>query len=98
MTQWTPQTQETEIKCIAPFYSDAQTLQGFRGTHWLDGSCTQDYGSFSIFPANFTEEMKLSPKERAVSYIFDNETGTPAYSSTYFPDLNFSLPDPSLDG
>ncbi|MEZ5106705.1 MAG: GH92 family glycosyl hydrolase [Draconibacterium sp.] len=86
MTQWTPQTQETEIKCIAPFYSDAEKSQGFRGTHWLDGSCTQDYGTFTLFPTNFTETMKLTPKERAVPYIFNAELSTPAFSTTYFPD------------
>jgi len=29
MTQWTPQTQETEVKCLAPFYSDAEICRVF---------------------------------------------------------------------
>ena len=50
MTQWTPQTQHTEIKCFSPFYNQADSINGFRGSHWMSGSCTQDYGSVSIMP------------------------------------------------
>jgi putative alpha-1,2-mannosidase len=50
MTQWTPQTRTTEIKCQPPYYYKDSLLSGFRGTHWLSGSCTQDYGSFTIMP------------------------------------------------
>ncbi|WP_432709457.1 hypothetical protein [Pedobacter sp.] len=49
MTQWTPQTQLTENKCIPPYFYKDTKINGFRGTHWLSGSCTQDYGSFSIY-------------------------------------------------
>jgi predicted alpha-1,2-mannosidase len=50
MTQWTPQTQTSESKCIPPYYYKDDVLNGIRGSHWLSGSCTQDYGSFSIMP------------------------------------------------
>src|SRR6478672_3045707 len=43
MTQWTPQTRNTENKCIAPYYYTDSLINGFRGSHWLSGSCTQDY-------------------------------------------------------
>src|SRR3954466_7791770 len=50
MTQWTPQTRTTEVKCLPPYYYKDSLFSGFRGTHWLSGSCTQDYGSFTIMP------------------------------------------------
>lgn len=50
MTQWTPQTQLTEKKCLAPYYYRDTIFKGIRGSHWLSGSCTQDYGSFTVMP------------------------------------------------
>jgi predicted alpha-1,2-mannosidase len=50
MTQWTPQTQQTESKCTPPYYQKDDQFSGFRGSHWLSGSCTQDYGSFTVMP------------------------------------------------
>jgi predicted alpha-1,2-mannosidase len=48
MTQWTPQTQDGETKCVPPYYYKDNTFTGLRGSHWLSGSCTQDYGSFTV--------------------------------------------------
>ncbi len=50
MTGWTPQTRFGEAKCVAPYAYDDTVLTGFRATHWLSGSCTQDYGSFTLMP------------------------------------------------
>jgi len=50
MTQWTPETQAGENKCIPPYYYKDSVFYGLRGSHWLSGSCTQDYGSFTIMP------------------------------------------------
>ncbi|MBA4411215.1 MAG: hypothetical protein Q8S54_15490 [Bacteroidota bacterium] len=50
MTQWTPQTRDSEKKCVSPYHFSDTKIQGFRGSHWLGGSCTQDYGSFTIMP------------------------------------------------
>ena len=50
MTQWTPETQTTENKCIAPYYYNDRYISGFRGSHWMSGSCTQDYGSATVMP------------------------------------------------
>ena len=47
-TFWTPQTQATERKCIAPYYYKDTLFQGIRASHWLVGGCTQDYGSFTV--------------------------------------------------
>jgi putative alpha-1,2-mannosidase len=50
MTQWTPQTRAGETKCVAPYYAADTKIQGFRGSHFMSGSCTQDYGSFTVMP------------------------------------------------
>jgi len=77
MTQWTPQTRTTEIKCQPPYYYKDSLLSGFRGTHWLSGSCTQDYGSFTIMPV--AGKLKTSVNEYAVPFSHSNEITTPAY-------------------
>lgn len=33
MNFWTPQTQDTEIKCKAPYYYKDKKIQGFRNSH-----------------------------------------------------------------
>ena len=50
MTQWTPETRISEIKCIAPYYYNDKYITGFRGSHWMSGSCTQEYGSATLMP------------------------------------------------
>jgi putative alpha-1,2-mannosidase len=50
MLQLSPQTRTTEKKCQAPYYYKDETSSGYRLTHWLSGSCTQDYGSVTIMP------------------------------------------------
>ena len=47
-TFWTPQTRNTEQKCVAPYYYTDTLFQGIRASHWLVGGCTQDYGSFTV--------------------------------------------------
>lgn len=77
MTQWTPQTRLTEQKCVAPYYYKDNLFSGFRGSHWLSGSCTQDYGSFTIMPVCGT--LKTSPNDYASTYSHQSEIATPAY-------------------
>jgi predicted alpha-1,2-mannosidase len=79
MTQWTPQTRETEKKCLAPYYYSDSQINGFRGSHWLNGSCVQDYGSFTIMP--MTGDLHTSASDRASTFQHDKETSTPAYYS-----------------
>src|SRR5277367_704575 len=52
MTAWTPETRQGEAKCIAPYYVGDTRIYGFRGSHFLSGSCTQDYGSLSLMPGS----------------------------------------------
>jgi predicted alpha-1,2-mannosidase len=52
MTEWTPETRQGEAKCISPYYVADTRIYGFRGSHFLSGSCTQDYGSMSLMPGS----------------------------------------------
>jgi predicted alpha-1,2-mannosidase len=79
MTQWTPQTRDTENKCVSPYYYGGKRILGFRGSHWLGGSCTQDYGSFTIMP--MVGYLRTFASERASDYLHENEISTPAYYS-----------------
>ena len=74
---WTPQTQDTEKKCIAPYYYKDTELQGFRNSHWIVGGCTQDYGSFTI--ATLGGKLRLQPEERAARFSHEDEVSHPHY-------------------
>ena len=88
MTQWTPQTRLTENKCQPPYYYNDSLLSGFRGTHWLSGSCTQDYGSFTIMPV--TGKLKTDVADYAVPFSHENELTSPAYYRLNLPMKNLS--------
>jgi predicted alpha-1,2-mannosidase len=77
MTQWTPQTRAGEVKCVAPYYSADTKIQGFRGSHFLSGSCTQDYGSFTVMP--LASDAKLDPLQRASTFARTTERATPYF-------------------
>jgi len=79
MTQWTPQTRDSEKKCLSPYYYLDTKIQGFRGSHWLSGSCVQDYGSFTIMP--ITGYLRTFATERASVFQHEEETTSPAYYS-----------------
>jgi predicted alpha-1,2-mannosidase len=75
MTQWTPQTQASEAKCIAPYYYKDTRIQGFRGSHFLSGSCVQEYGSLTVMP--LSGELKLLPAARASAFDRSTEQARP---------------------
>jgi predicted alpha-1,2-mannosidase len=77
MTQWTPQTRTTEKKCLPPYYYKDSLLSGFRATHWLSGSCVQDYGSFTIMPLR--KKLQTRAADYAIPFTHDNETTSPSY-------------------
>lgn len=81
MTHWTPQTRATENKCIAPYYYRDSLFQGFRGSHWLSGSCTQDYGSVTIMPV--TGSLSTDATLRASSFTHAREISRPDYYAVY---------------
>ena len=75
MTSWTPQTRDGETKCIAPYYEKDTRIQGFRGSHFLSGSCTQDYGSVTVMAV--AGKLKLTPDGRASAFQRASEKMTP---------------------
>jgi predicted alpha-1,2-mannosidase len=75
MTQWTPQTQTTENKCIPPYYYKDSLFTGFRGSHWLSGSCTQDYGSVTIMPV--TGKLQTASAQYATRFYHQDEQSSP---------------------
>jgi len=78
MTQWTPETRTTEIKCISPYYYNDKYITGFRGSHWMSGSCTQDYGSVTLMPFT-TGKPDTLVSDPVSKFNHKNETSTPAY-------------------
>lgn len=86
MTNWTPQTKHIEKKCVAPYYYVDSLISGFRGSHWLSGSCTQDYGSFTIMPLNSLEN--ILPAKRASKFSHNQEISTPYYYKVMLEDYN----------
>jgi predicted alpha-1,2-mannosidase len=75
MTQWTPQTRAGEVKCVAPYYFADARIQGFRGSHFLSGSCAQDYGSFTLMPLN--DSSRLGDNERSSAFSHSTERAHP---------------------
>jgi predicted alpha-1,2-mannosidase len=82
MTQWTPQTQRTETKCLPPYLYKDSVMSGFRGTHWLSGSCVPDYGSVTIMPV--TGKLVTSSKEVSAAFLHADEITRPDYYRTKF--------------
>ena len=81
---WTPQTRDTEKKCIAPYYYTDSLFQGIRNSHWIVGGCTQDYGSFTL--AALSGKLRLRPEERATRFSHSDEISHPHYYAVSLPD------------
>ena len=86
---WTPQTRDTEKKCIAPFYYTDSLFQGIRNSHWIVGGCTQDYGSFTL--AALSGKLRLKPEERATPFSHAEEISHPHYYAVRLPDEHLKL-------
>lgn len=84
MNLWTPQTRDTELKCIAPYYYSDTNLQGFRNSHWIVGGCTQDYGSMTLHASG--GELRTSPASRATRMDRASEIARPDYYSVKLPE------------
>jgi predicted alpha-1,2-mannosidase len=78
MTQWTPETRTTENKCVSPYYYNDKHITGFRGSHWMSGSCTQDYGSATLMPftTDNADTLSVAPVSRL---SHSNELSTASY-------------------
>lgn len=86
MNLWTPQTRDTEQKCIAPYYYSDTRLQGFRNSHWIVGGCTQDYGSMTLHA--MSGKLRTSPSQRATLIDRNSEIARPDYYSVFLPEEN----------
>lgn len=83
MNLWTPQTRDTEQKCIAPYYYADSLLQGFRNSHWINGGCTQDYGSMTL--QALSGKLRTSVAARATAMDRATEIARPDYYSVTLP-------------
>ncbi|WP_263357938.1 GH92 family glycosyl hydrolase [Acidicapsa ligni] len=84
MTGWTPETRPIEAHCISPYYYKDSRITGFRGSHWISGSCTQDYGSVTLMPT--VGDVRVTPELRSSSYRHESEVESPAYYSAILDD------------
>jgi predicted alpha-1,2-mannosidase len=84
MTQWTPQTRFSENKCVPPYFYNDSVFSGFRGSHWLNGSCTQDYGSITLFPV--AGHLPAGLQKKGIPFAHANEQASPSLYSIRFPE------------
>jgi predicted alpha-1,2-mannosidase len=66
-------------------YKDS-LFSGFRATHWISGSCTQDYGSFTIMPV--VGKLKTEANDYVIPFTHADEITTPAYYKLSLPNKN----------
>lgn len=95
MTQFTPQTQPKETKCVPPYYYQDEFFSGIRATHWISGSCMQDYGSVTIMPVS--GKLKTQPKAHAIKFSHADETATPYEYSINLKQYNINASVTSTD-
>lgn len=88
MNFWTPQTEDTEKKSVAPYYYYRHKIQGFRNSHWIVGGCTQDYGSMTLMP--LLDTLKCQPAERASHFSHDTEVALPYYYKVSLDDYHIN--------
>ena len=81
---WTPQTQETEKKCVAPYYYKDTLWHGIRNSHWIVGGCTQDYGSFTLGVVG--GKLRTQTAQRATPFSHADEISHPHYYAVELPE------------
>ncbi len=77
MNSWTPETVPDELKGHCPYYYDHDKLYGIRASHWMSGSATQDYGSFTVMP--IMGELSGDKSARSAAFSHDKETSRPDF-------------------
>lgn len=89
MTQWTPATQDSEKKGVAPYYDANSQFRGIRGSHFPSGSAMQDYGSFQLLAGSGQFVLKdIAPSS---SFTHSAERATPYFYQVELPDLRVSV-------
>lgn len=84
MTQWTAATREGEKKGQAPYYYADTEFRGVRGSHFLSGSATQEYGSVQIAFGNGSK-LRL-PALSTLKLDHTHEKSLPYLYTASFPD------------
>lgn len=79
MNSWTPETLPDESKGHCPYYYVHDRLYGIRASHWMSGSATQDYGSFTVMP--LFGELPGDKVARSAAFSHDKEIARPDYYS-----------------
>lgn len=83
MNFWTPQTQRSERKCVAPYQYADTLFRGFRNSHWLVGGCAQDYGTFTLMP--LFGALRHSAEDCATPFDHADEVSHPDYYAVRLP-------------
>jgi predicted alpha-1,2-mannosidase len=86
MTNFIPEAHSTEKKCVSPYLFSDTKLTGFRASHWMSGSCTQDYGSVTLMPT--FGDLHPEPEARAATFTHADEVTQPAFYSVKLPAYN----------
>jgi predicted alpha-1,2-mannosidase len=85
MTQWTPATREGQKKALVPYYYADTELLGFRGSHFMSGSATQEYGSVQITMGQGDQDLTASLP--GIPYAHADEHSTPYVYDVTLPGL-----------
>lgn len=85
MTQWTPVTQVGEGKKVSPYYFQDNRIRGFRGSHFLSGSATQDYGSFQVLAG--VGDPGFEEGGPSSSFVHASEQSSPMLYEVALPEL-----------
>jgi predicted alpha-1,2-mannosidase len=75
MTAWSPETRPGNVKCVPPYYFADTRIDGFRGSHFMTGSCGVDYGDMTLMP--LSGPLKFDPAARTSSFDRKTESATP---------------------
>lgn len=89
MTQWTPQTQLSEQKCVPPYFYKDTLFSGIRGSHWLSGSCTQDYGSMTVMA--ISGKLRTKAKDYAAKFSHTDEQSGPSLYSIQLKEYGLEI-------
>ncbi|MEL6853280.1 MAG: GH92 family glycosyl hydrolase, partial [Bacteroidota bacterium] len=64
------------------------SFQGIRGSHWMSGSCTQDYGSITLM---ISRSLETEPESWAVPFSHAQEKSTPATYELTLPYVKLAM-------
>jgi predicted alpha-1,2-mannosidase len=85
MTAWTPTTNSTERKGAIPYIYKVGRIVGFRASHFLSGSATQDYGSFQLIAGSGSFPQDEAGRSSSISHA--DEHSHPYRYDVTLPDL-----------